>query len=119
MKVAICALSGDIGGGVDARFGRAAFFAVYDTDASSWQVLQNRAGTDSEQGAGIQAALLLAQHGVTALVTGHCGPKAYIALSTGGITVSLTDCTDVKAALAAYLCGSLRLLTAPDVQSHW
>ena len=74
---------------------------------------------DSAQGAGIQAAQTVARALVQAVVTGHCGPKAFRVLSAAGIAVYTTDAATVAEALERFRSGSLSALRSADVDGHW
>ncbi len=104
---------------VDPRFGRAAYFMVYDTDSGQWEELANAQNAGAVQGAGIQAAQLLAHADVQTLISGHCGPKAFRALTAGAIAVFTCTEGTVAQALDAYRSGKLTPLSAADVEAHW
>jgi predicted Fe-Mo cluster-binding NifX family protein len=72
---------------VDPRFGRAAGFVVVDLETMQTHYIDNGQSQVLAQGAGIQAAALVAQAGVSCLLTGYVGPKAFKALSAVGIKV--------------------------------
>ena len=72
---------------VDPRFGRAAGFVVVDLDTMNTEYLDNGKSQVMAQGAGIQAAELVARAGVSCLLTGFVGPKAFQALSAAGIKI--------------------------------
>jgi predicted Fe-Mo cluster-binding NifX family protein len=72
---------------VDPRFGRAAGFVVVDLETMDTQYIDNGQSQVMAQGAGIQAAELVARAGVKCLLTGYVGPKAFKALSAAGIKV--------------------------------
>ena len=76
MKIALTTSGETLEAPLDPRFGRAPRFLVYDTDTTAFEIVDNRAGLEAAQGAGIQAAETLARLGVRGLVTGHCGPGA-------------------------------------------
>ncbi len=119
MKIAVSATDRGPGVPVDSRFGRASCFMVWDSESEEWQALDNSPNLSAAQGAGIQTAEMLSRSGVGAVLTGHCGPKAFRVLEAAGIEV-YTDATGtVSDALAAYQNGQLSLATAPDVEGHW
>ena len=89
MKVAVTSQGRDPASAVDPRFGRARYFIVFDTQSGQFEPVDNEQNLNAVQGAGIQAAACVARHGVDAVLTGHCGPKAFQALSAGGIRVYL------------------------------
>jgi predicted Fe-Mo cluster-binding NifX family protein len=72
---------------VDPRFGRAAGFVVVDLETMDTQYIDNGQSQVMAQGAGIQAAELVARAGVSCLLTGYVGPKAFQALAAAGIKV--------------------------------
>jgi predicted Fe-Mo cluster-binding NifX family protein len=110
MRLALTTSGETLEAPLDPRFGRAPRFLVFDTDTTAFEIVDNRAGLEAAQGAGIQAAEKLARLGVRGLVTGHCGPKALRVLVRAGIEVYNTDAPTVAAAIDAYRAG--RLVTA-------
>lgn len=119
MTVAISTHGSTLDAPLDARFGRAARFVMYDLDTSTFAVLDNAQQLDAVQGAGIQAAEAVARAGAKAVITGHCGPKAFRVLAAAGISVHTTDAATVQDALARYRAGTLPALSAADVEGHW
>ncbi|MFO7653320.1 MAG: NifB/NifX family molybdenum-iron cluster-binding protein [Candidatus Krumholzibacteriia bacterium] len=119
MKIAFTTAGKNLSAPLDSRFGRAARFLIYDLDEDTFEVVDNGQNLAAAQGAGIQAAQLVAQQGVAALVTGHCGPKAYQVLSAAGVHVYTTGAPTVAAALAAFRAGTLEPAAAADVPGHW
>ena len=77
------------------------------------------AALNAAQGAGIQAAQTIVKAGAEALVTGHCGPKAFRVLAAAGIKVYNTDASTISEALTRYRAGQLTEATAANVESHW
>jgi len=119
MKIAISAAGSRPDSPMDARFGRAGYFQIFDTDTGEYEVLDNIGGMEAMQGAGIQAGELVAGNGVSVLITGHCGPKAFKVLSGAGIKVMLCGGGTVEKALEKYMSGSLKEAAGPDVTGHW
>ncbi len=72
---------------VDPRFGRAAGFVVVDLESMETRYIDNGQTQVMAQGAGIQAAELVARAGVSCVLTGFVGPKAFQALSAAKIRV--------------------------------
>jgi predicted Fe-Mo cluster-binding NifX family protein len=107
VKIALTTSGETLEAPLDPRFGRAPRFLVFDTDTTAFEVVDNRAGMEAAQGAGVQAAERLGRLGVRGLVTGHCGPKALRVLAQAGIQVYNTDALTVAAALEAYRTGRL------------
>jgi predicted Fe-Mo cluster-binding NifX family protein len=104
---------------LESRFGRAPRFLIYDEDHDTFEVLDNRQGVQTAQGAGIQAAEAVVRSGARALVTGHCGPKAFRVLAAAGIQIYTTEAATVSAALEALRAGRLRPMESADVEGHW
>jgi predicted Fe-Mo cluster-binding NifX family protein len=119
MKIAITAQGKALTSPLDPRFGRAPMFLVYDLDAETFAVVDNAQNLNAAQGAGIQAAQTVAGLGVQAVVTGHCGPKAFRVLLAAGIQVFTTEATTVTEALEQYRAGTLTEAKAADVEGHW
>lgn len=113
-RIAVSSEGRDLDSRVDPRFGRAAGFLVIDPETLAFEHVDNRGAQSMGQGAGIQAAELLARHGVTVVLTGYVGPKAYQALSAAGIRIgqNLEECT-VREALARYREGRVPMGGGP------
>ena len=120
MKLAVTARGTQLDWPVDIRFGRAAGFLVVDPDAGTVEYVSNGEAAAAGQGAGIQAANLMAGHGVQAVLTGHCGPNAFRALQAAGIRVC-TGLTrgSIREAIEQFKAGALQEATGADVQGHW
>ena len=119
MKIAFSTSGADLNAPLDSRFGRAAKFLIYDTETALFAVVDNQQNLTAAQGAGIQSAQNVANSGAQALVTGHCGPKAFRVLKAAGIDVYTSDAPTVAAALALYLAGKLKKSLDADVEGHW
>lgn len=119
MKIAITAQDSRIEAPVDPRFGRAKWFAVVDTETSSYQFVDNAQNFAAGQGAGIQAGSNVAKLGVEAVVTGNVGPKAFATLNAAGIKVYLGATGTVQEALNQYKIGTLTLAQDANVAGHW
>lgn len=119
MKVVFTTSGDDLGAPLDSRFGRAPKFLIYDLGDESFSVLDNEQNLSAPQGAGIQSAETVARLGAGALVTGHCGPKAFRVLLAAGVAVYNTAAGTVAEALALYRAGQLAEAAASDVESHW
>ena len=84
-KIAISSEGPDLDAQVDPRFGRAAGFIIVDPQTMAFDYVGNGASQVMAQGAGIQAAEIVAGTGASVLLTGYVGPKAFQALSAAGI----------------------------------
>jgi predicted Fe-Mo cluster-binding NifX family protein len=119
MKVVVSSSGQSLDAPVDPRFGRAAFFIVVDTDTGACEAHDNAQNLNAAQGAGIQAAETVARLGAEAVITGHCGPKAFRALSAAGIKVVVGAEGSVNAAIEAFKSGTLAPTDAANAEGHW
>lgn len=119
MKIVFTTSGDDLNAPLDSRFGRAPKFLVYDLDNETFQVVDNQQNLNAAQGAGIQSAETAARLGAKALVTGHCGPKAFRVLLMAGIKIFNTDAMTVAEALEQYRAGKLTEAKSADVEGHW
>ncbi len=121
MRIAITSQGNTIESIIDLRFGRASSFLICDEDAKSWEHITNEQNLNATQGAGIQAASTVAKMQCDAVITGHCGPKAYKTLTAAGIAVySCSESkTTVARAMELYKQGTLPKLDTADVEGHW
>ena len=107
MKVAIAASGPSLRDPLDPRFGRAKWFAVFDTATGEHDFHSNETNLNATQGAGIQTAQRLADLGVEAVVAGNIGPKAFQTLRAAGIRPLLASGCSVKEALERFQAGEL------------
>lgn len=119
MKIAFSTSGAELSAPLDTRFGRAAKFLVYDTETKSFDVIDNAQNLNAAQGAGIQSAQNVAASGAQALVSGHCGPKAFRVLNAAGVKAYTSNAATVQEALDQYQAGALTELKAADVEGHW
>lgn len=120
MKIAVSAQSHDLDSAIDPRFGRAAGFIILDMDTGESSYLKNDQNMALAQGAGIQAAQTVAEAGVGAVITGHVGPKAFMALSKGKISVHLAPSeVNIAKAISLYKAGKLPATLESDKAGHW
>jgi predicted Fe-Mo cluster-binding NifX family protein len=119
MKVAVTAERAGWDAPVDPRFGRAMAFLIIDTESRSLEPIDNADGRNAVQGAGIQAATAICRAGAEALLTGHCGPKAFSALAAGRVTVYTGVTGTVAEAIDRLERGELAPSSTSDVSGHW
>jgi len=119
MKLAITAAGESLQSSVDARFGRAKFFVLVDTDTQTVTAVSNDVNLNAAQGAGIQAGKRVVELGVKALLTGHVGPKAFSTLRAGDIEVYTGAAGTVADAVEQFKAGKLKVSQAADVEAHW
>jgi len=119
MKIAFSTSGHDLNAPVDARFGRAPKFLICDPETNEFSVIDNTQNLNAAQGAGIQSAETVARSGAKALVTGHCGPKAFRVLSAAGVKVYTVEGLTVAEALDRFRAGTLVEAVSADVEGHW
>jgi predicted Fe-Mo cluster-binding NifX family protein len=119
MKIAISANRPDLEALVDPRFGRAPYFLLVDPESQEYEVLANGQNLQAPQGAGVQAAALVASCRPAAVLTGNCGPKAFQTLQAAGIQVIVGVEGTVGEAVQNYRAGKFKPAAGPNVTSHW
>ncbi|MFO7870852.1 MAG: NifB/NifX family molybdenum-iron cluster-binding protein [Kiritimatiellia bacterium] len=107
MKVAITSLGETMESPVDQRFGRARYFILYDTESRKWSAHSNSQNLEAAQGAGIQAGQKVSELEAQAVITGHCGPKAFATLQAAGIEIYQEAGGTVSEAVEAFRAGKL------------
>jgi predicted Fe-Mo cluster-binding NifX family protein len=115
MKIAFSTSGESLEAPLDSRFGRAPNFLLYDLESGLARLVDNGVSRASSQGAGIQAADSVARAGAGAVVTGHCGPKAFQVLHAASIRVFTCNAATVEEALRQYRSGTLVEQSGPDV----
>ncbi len=119
MKIAFTTSGNELAAPLDTRFGRAPRFLIYDLEGETLELVNNQQNLNAAQGAGIQSAGTAARSGAQALVSGHCGPKAFRVLQAAGIRVFYSNTSTVAEALDAYRQGTLVESKTADVDGHW
>jgi len=118
-KIAISSEGPDLDARVDPRFGRAAGFVIVDPETMAFEYVDNGASQVMAQGAGIQAAEIVAATGARILLTGFVGPKAFRALNAAGITIGQNvDNLTVREAVQRFQAGDVTVAEAPNSQGH-
>lgn len=74
MKVAITSTGKGLESTLDQRFGRCAFFVIYDTETGGMEILPNP-NKEAEGGAGPASVQLVASKGVEKIISGEFGVK--------------------------------------------
>ena len=114
MKYAVSSTGKTMDANVDPRFGRAAFFVIVDSETGDIvSVLDNSAAIDAAHGAGINAAAMVADAGVDAVLTGRVGPKAWQVLEKAGVKII----SDVSGTVASAVNAQQNSLAQADTAS--
>ena len=104
---------------VDPRFGRARGFIIYNEENGKASYIDNSQNLNAMQGAGVQAAKNVTDAGVSTLITGHVGPKAFTALKAADVTIYTGATGTVSETLELYRKGKLVAAEGADVEGHW
>jgi len=119
MKLAVTSTGKGLDANLDPRFGRAAYFIIVDPETMEFEVVENNQNLNLPQGAGIQAGKTIVDNKVDALITGHCGPKAFKVLRSAGTKVMTGAGGTVTDAIAQFNNGELEISAEADVEGHW
>lgn len=113
-KIAISASGSSPSSLVDERFGRCAFFMIWDPETNQYESLPN-AATEAAHGAGTGAVQTLLQKQVGVLLSQRVGPKAFEVLQKAGVKMfSGIAGKTVEAAVQGYQAGKLQELSSPN-----
>ena len=74
MKIAITSTGNTLESTLDQRFGRCAYFVVYDTESKAMEFIPNP-NKDAEEGAGPASVQLVASRNVNKIISGDFGMK--------------------------------------------
>ncbi|SHN48551.1 NifB/NifX family molybdenum-iron cluster-binding protein [Desulfovibrio litoralis] len=87
MKIAVSSEGPTLTDLVDPRFGRAGGFIVFDTVSNAVSYIDNGSSQAKARGAGIESAERMAEAGVSVVLSGYVGPKAFEALMLADIKI--------------------------------
>jgi len=118
MRIAVTSQGSTLDSQVDPRFGRAAWFVVADPESMEFEAVGNP-NASAGGGAGVQAAQAVADRNATAVLTGNCGPKAFVVLEEAGIQVFTGASGTVREALGSYRSGALSATVKPPARGHF
>lgn len=117
-KVAISSEGPTLESRVDPRFGRCGGFVVVDLESMAVEYVDNGSSQALGQGAGIQAAELVANAGAQVLLSGYVGPKAFTALQAAGVRVGQdVDGMTVGEAVDKFKQGGVSMADSPNAQA--
>lgn len=88
MKVAVACQESRLSSDVAARFGRAPFFFIYDTVASSITKLASGRRAKMPSDGGLHVAVTLLDHGVEAVISGKFGHRVAEFFEGAGVVVA-------------------------------
>jgi predicted Fe-Mo cluster-binding NifX family protein len=115
MKIAITSTGTELDSAVEPRFDRCPYFALVDTESGTFEAKANLF-RDAAGGAGIQAAQWVVDQGVSALLTGHCGPKSVAVLDDADIRVVEDVAGTVREAVVRYTQTAGQAVSHPELE---
>ncbi len=118
MKIAISAAGPGLEAEAEPRFGRCPYFIIVDPETMAFEAMDNSAAS-AAGGAGIAAAQTIADKGVQAVLTGHCGPNAYQALSAAGVGIITGVSGKVKDVVQNYRLGKYKASDQANAPDHF
>ena len=118
MKIAISSQGESLEAMVDPRFGRCAYFIIYDSETKKAESWPNPA-SQATGGAGILAAQMAVDNHVEVVITGNAGPNAFQTLSQANIKIYGGASGTVKDSLEKFENGQLNQLSGSSVPRHF
>ncbi len=118
MKIAISSSGTTLDDQVEARFGRCPYFIIVNPDTLEFEWIPNP-NTSLGGGAGPQSAQLMAEKGVSVVLTGNCGSNAFQTFGAAGIQVITGISGRIREAVEKFKSGQLAQAVAPSAQSHF
>jgi len=118
MKIAISATGATLEALAEPRFGRCPYFIIADPETLEFSAEENT-NVAAAHGAGIATAQAMAEKGVQAVLTGHCGPNAFQVLSAAGIQVITGVSGNVRDVIEDYRAGKYKASPQANVQDHF
>jgi predicted Fe-Mo cluster-binding NifX family protein len=117
MRIAVSAAGAGPDAPAEERFGRCAWFVVFDEHGNVQESIANTAMSSAE-GAGIKSTQLLLRNKIDVVLTGRVGPKAMHAMLNGGVIVYTGTAATVNEMLNKYLNGHMKPLAVPNDRRH-
>ncbi|MEA3422726.1 MAG: NifB/NifX family molybdenum-iron cluster-binding protein [Bacillota bacterium] len=69
---------------VDQRFGRAAYYVIYDDQTNEYSSVENQ-GKFENSGAGVKASQFVLEQNVDCVITTSLGPKSFMIIQDAGL----------------------------------
>lgn len=113
MKICVSAAGSELSAKVDARFGRAPYLLIIDSDSMVVEAVDN-SGASTSANAGVEAAQLIISKGAKALLTGQVGGNVQAALDKAGVEIyeSFSGADTVQGAVEKFKQGQVTASTA-------
>lgn len=117
MLIAVTSTGDNMDSQVDPRFARCPYYIIFQTDDGSFTALPN-SGAAMGGGAGVEAARIVSDKGVKAVLTGSCGPNAHATLTAAGIEVHDGASGTVRQAVDLFVQGKSAANAQPSAPPH-
>ncbi|MGQ9681481.1 MAG: NifB/NifX family molybdenum-iron cluster-binding protein [Anaerolineae bacterium] len=117
MRVAVSANGANLEAPASPVFGRCPVYVFVDTETMAFEAVENPA-MSAGGGAGIQAAQLVVERGVQAVLTGNVGPNAFQVLQAAQVQVYPFTGGTVRQAVEALRQGRLQAATSATGTQH-
>ena len=114
MKIAVSSTGKTLDSDVEARFGRCPYFLIINPTTLEFEAIAN-ASAEQGGGAGVQSAQLIAEKGLSTVLTGKCGPYALMVFEKAGIQVITDVSGSVSQAVQQFSAGSIK--STPSAQT--
>ncbi len=118
MKIAVTSMGPTLEDQVEARFGRCRYFLIVDADSLEFEAVENP-NIALGGGAGIQSAQLMADKGVSHVLTGNCGPNAFQVFGQAGVNVVVGVAGIARTAVERFKAGEFACADSANVGSHF
>ncbi len=118
MKIAVTATGPSLDDHVEARFGRASYYIIVDTDSLNFEAIENP-NVAAGGSAGIQSAQLMSERTVAFVLTGNCGPNAFQVFNAAGVQIIVGVGGTVRQAIEQFNAGAFSSAAQPSVESHF
>ena len=118
MKVYISSTGTTLDSNVDPRFGRCAFFIIYNTDSDTFEYYENDS-RNAMGGAGIKAAQKALENKIDAVISGSIGPNAFRVFNSSTIKIYTGVSGSIRSAIAQLKNNELTQAASSNVQSHY
>jgi len=105
MRLIITAQGKELTAPIDPRFGRCAFFILWDSATQQHTAYANEAAANS--GAGIGSAQFVVDKHVEMVITGQIGPRAMQVLQSADVEVRITTASTVQEAIDRFQKGEM------------
>jgi len=113
MKICVTSQDENLDSQIDLRFGRAEYFIIIDLENSKTEAVKNEHASEMG-GVGVRSAQLMADKGVSCVITGRVGPNAFKALQSLKIEIFTGASGTVKETVEKYKKGELKKAESAD-----